>query len=70
MSTLLPDSWTLSELQAGDDARVTRILFSALRALCEDLGLRENESYHCRAATDAMLILPPRDHNGLVDCHA
>jgi hypothetical protein len=54
---------TLANVHAGDDARITRILFGALRSLCDDLGLRENQRFHCRAATPTMLVLEAEDGN-------
>lgn len=55
------DSNTLAQVRAGEDTRVTRILFAALRALCEDLGIHENERFHCRTATGTMLVLEAED---------
>lgn len=52
---------TLANVHAGDNTRITRILFAALRTLCEDLGIRENERFHCRAATGTMLVLEAED---------
>jgi hypothetical protein len=52
---------TLANVHAGENARITRILFGALRSLCDDLGLRENERFHCRAATPTMLVLEAED---------
>ena len=52
---------TLANVHAGEDARITRILFDALRSLCDDLGLRENQRFHCRAATGTMLVLEAED---------
>ena len=52
---------TLANVHAGDNARITRILFSALRSLCDDLGIRENQRFHCRAATGTMLVLESED---------
>lgn len=57
----MPESSTLAHVRAGEDARVTRILFTALRALCEDLGIHENERFHCRTATGTMLVLEAED---------
>jgi len=52
---------TLANVHAGENARITRILFDALRSLCDDLGLRENQRFHCRAATGTMLVLEAED---------
>ena len=52
---------TLANLHAGENARITRILFGALRSLCDDLGLRENQRFHCRAASATMLVLEAED---------
>jgi hypothetical protein len=52
---------TLANVHAGDHTRITRILFGALRSLCDDLGIRENERFHCRAATGTMLVLEAED---------
>jgi hypothetical protein len=52
---------TLAHVHAGENARITRILFDALRSLCDDLGLRENDRFHCRAATPTMLVLEAED---------
>ena len=54
---------TLANVHAGENARITRILFGALRSLCDDLGLRENQRFHCRAATPTMLVLEAEDGN-------
>lgn len=54
---------TLANVHAGENARITRILFGALRSLCDDLGLRENQCFRCRAATPTMLVLEAEDGN-------
>lgn len=54
---------TLANVHAGENARITRILFGALRSLCDDLGLREDQCFHCRAATPTMLVLEAEDGN-------
>ena len=56
-----PETSTLAHVRAGEDTRVTRIVFAALRALCEDLGIHENERFHCRTATGTMLVLEAED---------
>lgn len=56
-----PEASTLANVRAGESARITRILFGALRALCDDLGVRENERFHCRAASGTMLVLEADD---------
>lgn len=55
------DNGTLARIQTGESMRISRILFGALRAVCDDLGIRENERFRCRATTSAMLVLEADD---------
>ena len=52
---------SMSTLVPGETGRVHAILFAALRTLCDDLGIREGESVHCRAGTGSMLVLDTQD---------
>jgi hypothetical protein len=55
------DNSTLARIQTGESMRISRILFGALRSVCDDLGLRENERFRCRIATPTMLVLEADD---------
>lgn len=55
------DDSTLARIAAGDSMRISRILFGALRSVCEDLGIRENERFLCRVATPNVLVLEADD---------
>ena len=52
---------TLAMLAPGETGTVDSIVFGALRALCDDLGIREGETVHCRAGTAGVLILDTQD---------
>ena len=52
---------TLATLVPGESGTVDSIMFGALRALCNDLGIREGERVHCRAGTAGVLILDTED---------
>lgn len=55
------DNSTLARIQTGESMRIRHILFGALRSVCDDLGLRENERFRCRIATPTMLVLEAED---------
>ncbi|HEX6307618.1 MAG TPA: FeoA domain-containing protein [Longimicrobiales bacterium] len=52
---------TLASLAPGESGTVGRIVFGALRALCDDLGIREGDAVSCRAGTAGVLILDTQD---------
>lgn len=56
-----PDNSTLARIRSGESMRISRILFGALRSVCDDLGIRENERFRCRVATPTMLVLEADD---------
>jgi hypothetical protein len=48
---------TLASVTSGDAVRIEHVLFGALRALCEDLGLREGDEVRCRAGTAGVIVV-------------
>lgn len=58
---LVKPNRTLAMLVPGESGTVDSIVFGALRALCEDLGIREGDEVHCRAGTAGVLILDTED---------
>lgn len=48
---------SLAAARAGDSVVIRRILFSTLRSLCSELGIREGDMVHCRAGTSSHLLL-------------
>ena len=52
---------TLAALPPGQSGRVDSILFTGLRAVCHDLGIREGDTVHCRAGTGGVIVLDTQD---------
>lgn len=48
---------SLAAASAGDSIVIRRILFSTLRSLCSELGIREGDVVQCRAGTSSHLLL-------------
>jgi len=48
---------SLAAAASGEAVEVKRILFGALRELCNDLGLREGDVVRCKAASPSHLLL-------------
>lgn len=52
---------TLASLVPGESARILSFMYSAVRGLCSDLGIREGETVRCRAGTGGVLVLDTAD---------
>lgn len=52
---------SMATIDVGDVVRIETILVDGLRALCNDMGIREGDRVVCRSATSAMLLLEPPD---------
>jgi hypothetical protein len=60
-AAVMPTARTLASLAPGDSGTVESFLFGALEALCNDLGIRQGETVHCRAGTAGVLIIDTQD---------
>ncbi|HEX6134465.1 MAG TPA: FeoA domain-containing protein [Longimicrobiales bacterium] len=60
-ASLVKADRTLASLAPGESGTVSQIVFGALRALCDDLGIREGDAVRCRAGTAGVLILDTED---------
>jgi len=52
---------SLAAARAGEIVQIRRILFGALRHLCDELGIREGDVVTCRAGTPSHLLLQTRN---------
>ncbi len=48
---------SLAAVETGERIEIRRILFGALRTLCDDLGLHEGEVVRCRACTPSHVLM-------------
>lgn len=48
---------SLAATQTGERVEIHRILFGALRTLCDELGLHEGDRVRCRACTPSRVLM-------------